>query len=389
MYQINSSIISLIVPFLFISCGRSSGEDSHGHNHDHDHDQHIENEHKHQEHDNGVIELSPEDAAFLGVKTNVIDLSDFGDVLHVSGVLESMPTDSYTVVSKSSGLVSFAPNLSLGSNVKAGSILGRVSSQGIAGGDQNEISYEEMEIAKRELDRIKPLHEEGIVSTRDYNEVEANYRRAVKAYSGAKSGSEITSKIDGVVTAVLVDDGSYVDSGSPIVVVTKGDRLMLRADVPARCINQISNKLRGNIRFNGIDKIYSMDSLNVRQQSKIVSQMSGGYIPVYFTIDNNREDVVLVPGMLVELFLQNSGLSRSLVVPFAAVSEQQGVYFVYEKLDDDCYKKVPVKLGPNDGVNVQIISGITPGVEIVTEGTVFVKLAESNGAVPEGHTHSH
>ena len=38
---------------------------------------------------------------------------------------------------------------------------------------------------------------------------------------------------------------------------------------------------------------------------------------------------------------------------------------------------------------VEIVSGITGGEKVVTEGAVFVKLASNSGAIPEGHSHNH
>ena len=56
---------------------------------------------------------------------------------------------------------------------------------------------------------------------------------------------------------------------------------------------------------------------------------------------------------------------------------------------EDGYEKVPVAIGANNGIYVEILSGLEPGKEIVSEGTVFVRLAETSGNVPEGHSHNH
>ncbi|MDE6154201.1 MAG: efflux RND transporter periplasmic adaptor subunit, partial [Muribaculaceae bacterium] len=97
----------------------------------------------------------------------------------------------------------------------------------------------------------------------------------------------------------------------------------------------------------------------------------------------------LVAGMVADIYLSGAGRDQVLSVPVGSVSEQQGVNFVYVKLDDDCYRKVPVLTGRNDGRRVEIKQGIEAGTPVVTEGMTFVKLAESNGAVPEGHSHNH
>lgn len=50
----------------------------------------------------------------------------------------------------------------------------------MAGGDVTENARVQVEAAKRELQRLEPLHAEGIVSTRDYN-------AALQAYEIAKA----------------------------------------------------------------------------------------------------------------------------------------------------------------------------------------------------------
>jgi multidrug efflux pump subunit AcrA (membrane-fusion protein) len=71
------------------------------------------------------------------------------------------------------------------------------------------------------------------------------------------------------------------------------------------------------------------------------------------------------------------------------LTEQQGVYFVYEKIDEEGYRKLPVTIGESDGKRVVIKSGLKGGEAIVTEGAMTVRLAESSGVAIEGHNHNH
>ena len=78
-----------------------------------------------------------------------------------------------------------------------------------------------------------------------------------------------------------------------------------------------------------------------------------------------------------------------MTVPNSALSEQQGQYFVYEQVHPEVYMKVPVTIGESDGRRTEILSGIEPGKTIVTQGVTTVRLAETSGNIPEGHSHSH
>ena len=85
-----------------------------------------------------------------------------------------------------------------------------------------------------------------------------------------------------------------------------------------------------------------------------------------------------------------TGASGNVIsVPESALTEEQGLYFVYVRLDEDCYRKQHVTLGRDNGRRVEILSGLEAGDEVVTEGAYHIKLASVSTVVPEGHTHNH
>ena len=77
-----------------------------------------------------------------------------------------------------------------------------------------------------------------------------------------------------------------------------------------------------------------------------------------------------------------------LSVPVSALIEEQGVYSVFIRLDEEGYKKQWVTLGANNGSEVQILSGLKPGDEVVTRGAYQIKLSSASNAIP-AHSHSH
>ncbi|MCM1450021.1 MAG: efflux RND transporter periplasmic adaptor subunit [Clostridiales bacterium] len=338
------------------------------------------------EHD-GVIKLSAHDADELGVETETVMVRPFGCVLHVAGVLESAPTDEASVTSKSTGIIRFTNSLAMGKNVSTGAVLATISKRNVEGGDANEIAYIEMEAAKKELERITPLYKDGIVSKREYNATEAEYKRLAAAYSGMREGSKLIAPTGGTITDILVQDGDYVETGERIATVSKGERMTIRADVPAREIKSIDELTKGKLKSNNSQEVYDLEELGVKRLTDRPVKMIGGYVPVYFEVD--RKDINAVPGMIVDLYLSGDECEEVITVPKGSISEQQGVHFVFQRLDSDCYKKIPVTLGRTDGQRVEIKNGLSAGIDVVSKGMIYVKLAESSGAVPEGHSHSH
>lgn len=368
-------------------CGCNSGKnDELVHDHSHAKNDCVhngENDGAHEE-NNDEITLDVHEAERLGVKTIPVKPSQFAEIVKVSGICEASPTDISVVSAQSSGILTLVPGINVGKQVTVGQTIGSISAKGMAGGDPNVNSAVAVETAKKELDRLTPLYEDGIVSARDYNAAEAEYKRALAASGAANSGSRVIARLSGIITQMNVSDGEYVEQGSTIATIAANSKFLVRADVPVRFSN-MALATDCNLKFIGIDSIYSISDFKGHPVSKTQGRVVNGYIPVYFEIagDGNVRD-----GMMVEVFLKGDP-KEALTIPLSALTEQQGVYFVYERLDDDCYRKLPVIPGNNDGRNIEILSGLSEGQDIVTGGVIFVKLAENSGAVPEGHSHSH
>jgi len=381
IYFLSAIAFCVLMP----ACGSNGGHDEHEGHEAHNHEEHDGG--THEEHDEGAIVLEPKRAEDLGVEAEVVTAGNFAEVLKVAGQVVPSPSDNSIVSAKSSGIVTYAAGISEGSKVSVGSRIATVTAKGIAGGDSNEAAKTALQAAKRELDRVTPLAADGIVSKKDYNAALQAYEQAKAAYSGSESGSAAISAQRGVVTALLVKQGEYVEAGTPIAEISGSDRLTLRADVPEKQYGFIPRLTSANFRTGSSENTFSLPALDGKRVAEgALSSANSGYIPVYFTFKNNGE---VVPGSFAEVYLLGNSREGVLTVPLASLYEQQGQKFVFVRLDEDCYDKRPVVLGGDDGERVEVVSGLKDGEMVVTKGVTFVRLAESAGAVPEGHSHHH
>ena len=67
---------------------------------------------------------------------------------------------------------------------------------------------------------------------------------------------------------------------------------------------------------------------------------------------------------LYSIYLLGSPRSNVVSVPPKALSEQQGDYFVYERLDEECYAKRRVEIGASDGMRVEISQRCRAGARL-------------------------
>lgn len=196
----------------------------------------------------------------------------------------------------------------------------------------------------------------------------------------------MAAPITGTLTSLSVAQGQYVEAGAPIAVMSAATRLLLRVDVPERLRSRIAAADGVNIRVPGSEEIVTLAARRVASAPAVSASMPG-YIPVYFEFDN---DGSVAPGSALDAWLTSAGSGEAVLsVPRTAIAEQQGGYFVYVRTGDETYEKLPVRLGASDGMRVVIASGLKGGERVVTRGVTAVRLAETSGVVPEGHSHNH
>ena len=161
---------------------------------------------------------------------------------------------------------------------------------------------------------------------------------------------------------------------------------MLRAEVSEKYYPYLSSIRSANFRTPYDDVTYRLEELHGRLLSTGKSSDANAfYIPVTFEFDKKG---AIIPGSFVEIYLLTTPIEGVISVPASALIEEQGIYSVFVKEHEEAYRKVPVTLGADNGKEVQILSGLNAGDEVVTEGAYQIKLASASNAIP-AHTHNH
>lgn len=361
--------------------------------HDHEHElESMEDLHSHtaEKAHAGEIVFHEEQARAAGLEVITVSPSSFTEVIHVSGQIQSTPDNEATVVSASAGVVDFAGKyLTEGMSVKSGTPLITVSAKNMVNGDLSVAAEVEYESALREYERAKSLVADRLISQEEFEQVRLRYEKAKNALPPVitSSGVTVSSPIDGYIKKVYVKKGDYVEIGQPLAMVTRNKRLQLRAEVSEKYADRLPTLTGANFKPSYGNTLYKLSDLNGRLISygRTVDENSF-YIPVIFDFDNCGD---IVPGSYVDVFLLSLPLMDVLAVPVSAVTEEQGLYFVYVQLDREVFKKQEVHIGLSDGERVRILSGLKEGDRVVTKGTYQVKLAATASVIPEGHSHAH
>ena len=384
-------LVGAMCAYLFAGCaGNASqaGHDEHNHEleaHDHDHEGHEHEGHDHEHEAGGThpgeIVFKKALAEAVGLQTVMVNPAPFTDVIKTSGRVMAVP-----------GVISFGslPFVD-GTAVRKGQAVLSIASNALSDGDVAARAKFAYETAKKEYERMQALVGDKIVSAKDFEQARLNYENAKVAYEAiagkqTAKGVSVVSPLNGYLKNIQVKEGDYVSVGQPLATISQNNRLVLRADVSERYYNDLPMIQTANFMTPYDNALYKLSDLRGRLLSYgKASDMNSFYVPVTFEFDNKG---AVIPGSFVEIFLLTKPMENVLSVPVSALIEEQGVYSVFIRLDEEGYKKQWVTLGANNGSEVQILSGLKPGDEVVTRGAYQIKLSSASNAIP-AHSHSH
>ena len=360
---------------------------SHSHNEAKETEEHAE-EHKHASDD---IEMTAAQIKECGIQVTTLHATDFSEVVEVSGQILPATGSEVTITATMEGIVSFTSmSLTEGMEVAKGMSLFVVNAKNLANGNPAAAAQAELQAAKVALERAKKLAADRIITQRELEDAQQRYSTALAATKSLGNASQVRTigtPMTGMVKNILVKPGDYVAMGQALATVAQTKKLQLRADLPQRYYSILSNVETANFRLS-YDKrgsVYSLNELGGRLLSK--GRMTDGnstFIPIIFELNNQGN---IVPGSFAEVYLKGRKRSGVLAIPNEAITESQGLHFVFVQVGSDAFRKLEVELGQTDGQRTEILNGLKEGDKVVVKGTINVQLATNATAVPEGHSH--
>lgn len=394
------------------SCTHSHEGHSHeGHSHDaHSHEAHNHSEHKHNNsaqshdahghdahgHDEGLhageIKFSKAQAEAVGLETEIVTPAPFRGVIHTGGQFRNLQGSEENIVATTSGVLYYSnPSISEGTYIAKGEKIASVSARHLQDGDPVVKAKVAFETAEKEFHRAKKLVADKIISEKDFEQAKLNYETAKASYEGqaanlSEQGVSLKSKAAGYVSRILVGQGEYVSVGQIVAKLVSNNKMQLVSDLPEGHFKDLGKIHDANFQAAYDSEVYNVKALKGRLVScgRVASEGSA-YIPVTFEFENRGG---FIPGSFAEVWLLSDSREDALSVPVGALSEDQGVFAVFVRLEEEIFKRQEVTIGHSNGQRVEILAGLRGGEEVVVRGTHQVKLASASTAIP-GHTHNH
>lgn len=263
----------------------------------------------------------------------------------------------------------------------------------------------EMDYQKINYDRISGLYKKELVSKSEYesaqysyNKAKYSYKQSVASYKKSLANigyAKIYSPVDGVVLSRAVDEGQTVASGfsTPTLFTIAQDlaKMQVVADVDEADIGEVKEGQLVTFSVDAFpDEVFNGTVTQVRLQATTTSNV----VTYEVVINAPNPELKLKPGLTANVSITTLNRENILIAPVRALrytpSSAQPANFkkcVWVMGSDK--KPIPkeVTTGANDGINVEIMSGVKEGETIIT-GEEIMSAKDLKKAAKEGESNS-
>jgi len=255
-----------------------------------------------------------------------------------------------------------------GDNVKKGQRLIKIDD----GGLKEQLSQLEIgfELTKTTFERQKRLWDQNIGSEIKFLESKTMYesqKQGIKQLKKQIKKTLIEAPFSGTIDNVLAKKGEVVYPGrSNLMMLLNLDNLYLESNVPEKYIASIKSGNKALVYFPLLDKTIST---TVRQSGNYINPINRTF-KIELNIEKNNLNIK--PNLNSKVNINDYSNKEALLINQNLISidsnNKEYVYKMYNKNNKTYVSKTTIVTGKNDGVNVEVLSGLNPGDKIVSEG---------------------
>jgi multidrug efflux system membrane fusion protein len=255
----------------------------------------------------------------------------------------------------------------------------------------------QLENARRQVERYSSMVSKGYVARERHDQImteaaalEATVRADEAALERARLEVRyctIRSPINGVTGGLRVHQGNIIkanDNDKPLVMINQTSPIYVTFAVPERNLPEV-RKHMAERRLEVLASLPGAEGRTVRGELSFVENavdQSTGTIQLKATFVNDSKE--LWPGQFVNVVLNLSSQSNTIVVPSQAVQAGQQGYYVFVVGADLTVAHRPVEVGRIIDGETVINRGLAPGERVVTDGQLkiangsLVKIVEAD-----------
>jgi RND family efflux transporter MFP subunit len=247
-----------------------------------------------------------------------------------------------------------------GQEVKAGELLAELDAREVRARLDQALAVRQQ--AEADLARANSLLTQKILSAAEYDVAQSRFRVADAAAREAETMlgyAKVNAPFAGIITRKHADVGDLAAPGKPLLAMEDARDLRLEADVPEAVVGHLQLGDRLSVRVSSVSN----------ELTGVVSEISPAADP------NSRTflvklDLPPAPGLRAGQFGRAAmpvGETSALRVPAAAVIQRGQMELVFVVADARAQMRI-VKTGRRLGNEIELVSGVNTGEQVVREG---------------------
>jgi cobalt-zinc-cadmium efflux system membrane fusion protein len=341
-----------------------------------------------------------------GFATTIVQERPVRDAVRAPAVVEAIPGGEAVIGAPAAGRVAPGAVLDIGTRVTAGQVLARFEPRLAAIEDRATLVREiaeakaAVDAAEVERDRADRLLAERAVPARRAEEAlralgvaraqlqaaetRLEQRDQTLNRGGAGNAFILRSPIAGRIVDIKATPGASFEEGAALFRIVHTDRVTVEASVSATDSGRVRDITAAEIELPGDPNPVPL--LLRRINNPEVIDPKSRALPLHLEIDNPRGQLLV--GQAGTAVLYTRAVQHMPVVPRTALLTDGGRPILFVQVGGESFDKRRVEVGPRDGDEVGIRSGVKQGERVVTRGMYDVLLASAAKGLPaEGHVH--
>lgn len=245
--------------------------------------------------------------------------------------------------------------------------------------------------AQKDVDRYHELEKNDAIAKQLVDNAEAALEVAKKQAEAAKANiravqtsvryTKVVAPFDGLIGISQVKSGTAVSAGQTLLnTVSSDNELAADINLDQREIYRFSQFLQQKKQDSIFSLAFGTDIFPLHGKLVLMDRAvdpQTGTIRARIVFPN--PDKILRAGMNATVRVKTTAPSNSIIIPYKAITEQLGEFFVYVKADSSKVTQKKVVLGTAIGRDIIVREGLRPGDSIVTQGVQSLR----EGAVIE------
>lgn len=225
-------------------------------------------------------------------------------------------------------------------------------------------------LTKTTFERQKRLWDQNIGSEIKFLETKSMYeaqRQGINQLKKQIKKTLIEAPFSGTIDNVVVKKGEVVYPGrSNLMMLLNLDNLYIESNVPEKHIASINSGNKAIVHFPLLDKTIST---TVRQSGSYINPINRTF---KIEMDIEKNDLNIKPNLNSKVKINDYSNDSALMVNQNFISidsdNKEYVYKIYEKNNKTYVSKTIISTGKNDGIKIEVLSGLNAGDKVVYEG---------------------